>query len=394
MFKYSVITRDGSQQELDIDVSAYKEAGELGLSLSQLLERKYPADRKYGSTFEQCMQSSGLFLRNDAETGIRATNMKEVIDGSVQVNMGAITRSDGANRHTVSGRLLFPEVIMQIIESELSESKEDFLGGYNSLIATTAFVTSPRVDQPIIDVTGPQADEYRSQPIAQLAEPAALITITVGEKSFNVPTKSIGLQISDQALEATSLDLVGIAITQQARQERIRMVLEQLSAMISGDVDFNEAALSSVTQTSFDGTAAAGTMTQKAWVKYLRANYQKMNISNILCDVDTALKIQDRTGKPTVTNDDPTSPRIDVTFSVQNLGIAPPRILLVDSTVSGADTVIGLDSRFAIRRVVNVNAAYSAIENYVMRRATSFRVDYGEMAQKLMTDAWSVMTIA
>lgn len=394
MFKFNVVTRDGQQTDLDIDVTAYREAGERGLSLSQLLEQKYPSDPARGSTFEQCMQSANLLLRNDPKTGLRASTMKEVLDGGVQVNMGAITRNDGADRNSVAGRMLFPEVIMQIIESELSESEEVFLGGYNRMIATTAFVTSPRVDQPIIDVTAPRGDEYRSQPIAQLAEPAALISITVGSKAFNIPTKSIGLTISDQALQATTLDLVGIAVTQQARQERIRMVLEQLSAMISGDTDFNETALSSIAQTSLDTSAATGTMTQKAWIHYLWDNYKKMNITNIICDLDTAMKIENRTGKPVITGDNPNSPRIDTLFTLENLGIPTPHILPVDTTVSGADTIIGLDRRFAIRRVVNVSAAYSAIEAYVMRRATSFRTDYGEMAQKLMTDAWSVMTIA
>jgi hypothetical protein len=128
-------------------------------------------------------------------------------------------------------------------------------------------------------------------------------------------------------------------------------------------------------------------------VKYLRANYRKMTITDIICDIDTALAIEGRSGKPTINSDDPNSPRIDALFTLQNLGISAPRILLVDTAVTGANTIVGLDRRYAIRRVVNVAASYSAIEQYVMRRATSFRVDFGEIAHKLMTDAWSKMTL-
>jgi len=52
-----------------------------------------------------------------------------------------------------------------------------------------------------------------------------------------------------------------------------------------------------------------------------------------------------------------------------------------------------LDSRYAIRRVINVSASYQAIEQYVMRRATSFRVDYGFIMHKLFSDAWQAMTL-
>ena len=394
MPKYSIVAQDGQRTEIDVELDDYRSAGENGLSLTQWLNQKFPADEKYGSTFEQCMQSAGLFVHHDNAAGIHPPTMKQILDGSVKFNAGPITRNDGSANNTVTGRLLFPEVILQIIQSELDSSDDDFLGGYNNMVATTAFVTSPKVDQPIIDVTAPRDGEYRSQPIAQLAEPAALITITLAEKSFRIPTKSIGLTISDQALEATTLDLVGLAMTQQARAERVRIVEEALAAMISGDTDFGESAISQTTTTStLDPAATATKVSQLSWIKYLRQYYRKMRISHIICDIETAVLIEGRENKPTVQTDDPRSPRIDSLFSIENLALSPPRVLLVDSTISGANTIIGLDNRYAIRRVVNVNAAYSAIEQYVMRRATSFRVDYGEMSQKLMADAWSVMTI-
>ena len=282
-------------------------------------------------------------------------------------------------------------MILQTVATELDENADDFLNGYQNMVATTQNVNSAKVDQPIIDTTGPKAD--RSQPTAQLAEPAAMVSITVSDKSFRVPTNSIGLQISDEALQASTLDLVGLALTAQAREQRISDVEADLNAMIAGDADRSEAALASVTASSYDGTLAAGSISQTAWLKFLRANYRKLSISHILCDIDTAIKIEARSGKPTINDDDPRSPRIDALFSVENLGLTAPRVLLVDANVLGTDTIVGLDSRWAIRRVVNVSASYQAIEEYVMRRATSFRFDYGETANKLYTDAWHMMTL-
>ncbi len=392
---YTVFDGKGNPQKVPVDVIDYKRAAGAGVSLSQYLNTKVvDYDVSRGTPFEQMMASAGMFIRSDPATGLKSPTMKQIMDGGLDINVGTIVRPDGSGNNTPSGRLLFPEVILQIIESELTEDKSDFVDGYNQMVAQTQSVTSPKVEQPVLDTTAPRDAKYANQPISQLAEPAAMVTVTVSDTSRKIPTKSIGLTISDEALQATTLDLVGLAMTHQAREERIRMIEGNISAMVSGDTDLGESALSSVTAQSFDaGIAAAGVMSQAAWIKYLRQNYQKMSISHILCDVDTALALEGRTGKPTINDDDPRSPRIDTLFSVENLGLTAPRILLLDTALIGANTVVGLDSRYAIRRVINVNAAYSAIEQYVMRRATGFRVDYGEISHKLFTDAWSQMTL-
>ena len=40
-----------------------------------------------------------------------------------------------------------------------------------------------------------------------------------------------------------------------------------------------------------------------------------------------------------------------------------------------------------------VGHAYDGIEEYVMRKATGFRVDFGEMATRLYDEAWSVLSM-
>ena len=389
---YSFIDASGQRQEVTLDITAYKRAGEQGLSLSQYLEREYPSHPDHGSTFAQMMQGCGMYLASDKETGLRAPSMKAVLEGNAQILTGALVRNDGTQRNTVSGRLLFPEVILELMASALTEDYDDFLGGYNQMIAITTNVTSPRVDQPQIDVTAPEAS--RSQPIAQLAEPATMVTITLSEISYAIPNKSIALLISDQALQATTLDLVGLTMTAQARGERIYMVEEQLGAMINGDDDWGESAVSAITAQSLDSTiAAAGEISQKAWIHYLRDDYRTKTINWIMADIDTALAIENRSGKPTVNTDDPNSQRIDTTFSIENLALPRPRVLVLEHSFIGANTIVGIDSRYAIRRTVNVAAAYEAIEQWVMRRATAFRVDYGELAKKLYTEAWKKMTL-
>jgi len=165
-------------------------------------------------------------------------------------------------------------------------------------------------------------------------------------------------------------------------------------------VDRNETLLSSVKVDSFDaGIVAAGVITHKAWIKYLRASYRKMNIDYIMCDIDTALAIESRSGKPsafattTTTGDDSANSPFSLTYSVANLGLVEPKILLLDTSVIGANTMVGIDSRTAVRRVINASASYSAIEQFVLRKAQAMRFDYGELSHKLYTDGWSKATL-
>lgn len=384
----------GDVMEVPFNVLMYKEAADAGLTLSQLLNQKYGDATdigKYGDVLAQAMAATNIFTRHDQRNGYRPPLMSEMFNANIQ--MSAITRGDGSNRSTVAGRMLFPEILMRTIESQLRDNYDDFLGGWSNMIAQTQTVTGPAFDQPIINVQKPR--EYSHQPIAQLAEPDVMMSITTGEKSWKIPTKSIGMIISDQAAAATTLDLVNLAMTAQARQERINMVEADIAAIISGDVDRNETAKSSFTAQSLDaGVTTAGTISHKAWVKYCYKNRRTMHVNAAICDLATAMAIEARSNKPTRdTIFVPGAEAFNQGITVDNLTGADPKLLIVDDGVIAANTFAGLDTRFALRRVINIAAAYSAIEEFVLRRATAFRVDYGEVTHSLYTDAFKVMTL-
>ena len=392
--KFKFFDAEGKVQEGTISEESYKAAAANGMSLSQWMTNTYETDEsKYGDVMAQGLASCGFVLKEDSQRGFRPTKLSQMIGNGLSVRAGSITSPDGSGNNTPAGRLFFPEVVLQSIESQLRSDKTDFFQGFTSLIATTETVDVPEVKRPVINVTAPEGSE--SQPTAQLAEPAAMVTITAADRTDPIPSKGIGLMISDQAMQNSSIDLVGIAMERQAYGERVRMVEGQLADVISGNSDLGISALSSVTAQSFDSSiSAAGTLTQKAWIHYLRAEYQKRSITNIICDIDTALAIEGRSNKPTNQTDDPRSPRIDSLFNVDNLGITAPNVFLVDTAVAGANTLVGLDNRFSLIRYINTSAQYDAIEAFLLRRATGFRVDYSEGVKRLYDDAFSVMTLS
>lgn len=379
--------------EAEVGINDYKAAGKANQSLTQYYAAKYPTESGKPSAFTQFCAAAGIRVRPDLETGMPATSMAEILDGTAAKQVGTVLRPDGSDRGGTAGRLLYPEVMLQLIHSNLHDSKEDYLKPWESAIALRTTVSSPRIDQPTIDVTAPE--NSKAQPIGQLAEPAVMVSITLSERAYTIPTKSIGLQIADQALEATTLDLVGIALSSQARGERIRRIEEDMGNIINGDTDFGINAVSFVNASTLD-TDIPGTygFTQRAWVKYLRSNYQTTTITHLLCDIDTALEIEGRNGRPTVFNDTSSQSNLfDAMYSIENMGLPVPKILLLPTSIVGADQIVGFDSKYALHEITNVTASYSAIEEFVLRRSVAMRFDFGIALFKLYDEAFSGVTV-
>ena len=390
--KFKFTDLNGQLQEGEITVTDYAAAAADSLSLTQYLNRKYPTDSaKHGGILQQAMASNGLLIRSDDGLGMQSTKLSEVFNGT-RIQAGAITAPDGTANTTPAGRIFFPEVILQTIAAALLENKGDFFQGYESLIGGTETVNAPEFKRARIDVTAPEGSESMST--AQLAEPPVMVSITAADTTTAIPAKAIGLMVSDQALASTSFDLVNVVMGRQAYGERVRMVTAQLSDVINGNADLGMSALPTFQSSTLDSTAvSAVTFSQKAWVHYLRDNYEKMTVTNIICTIDTALALENRVNKPTNQNEDPRSSRIDTLFNIDNLGLTPPRVFLVDSSVVAEEMVVGLDSAWALRRYINVSANYEAIESFVLRRAKGFRVDHGEVLTRLFDDAFTVMDI-
>lgn len=394
-FKSSFIDTAGQRQEVDLSLGMYQEAANSGLRFSQYINSTFETNSElHGTAFEQMMAASGLFLSEDKATGIRPPKLSQVLNGDVGVNMGGITRPDGTNALTVAGRFLFPAVILEILESQLLDDTTGYEAIFNSMSAQNLSVDSPRFDQPLINLSPPRSN--RSQPIAQGSEPPGMATITLSEKSYRIPSFSIGLEVTEEAQRAATLDLVALAIREQGIGERYARVNEDIKSMVTGDTDLGISALSSENISTYDSAATGGTMTQKGWLKWLRKDYQKLTIDWVMCDIDTYLAIEGRTGRPTYLSNVGSDERQNVTPIVANPGL-PDNVkffLLPDSTILGANTLVGIDSSKAFRTVTYTGATYTAVEQFVMRRTTAMRCDFGIARFRLFDQAWKKLVLA
>jgi hypothetical protein len=389
-FKTSLIDSMGQRQEVKLSLDDYREAERRKMSLPQYINSKFKTDpSRYGQPFMQFLAAAGLFTRADRDLGIRPPTMKEVLDGTVPVSMGPISRPDGQDALTASGRLLFPALVLEMVESALRRDDSTYAAVFNRMVATTVNINSPRYEQPVVDLSGPQGS--KSAPIAQGAMPHTMVTIKLADRSFRMPTYSIGLEITKEAQEASTLDLVSMVVREQALRERADRIDEDLAAIVAGDVDASSAygPLSVVAATTYDAAATGGTMTHAAWVKFLRSKWRQRSIDWVITDLDTYLKIEGRTGRPTTQDDAAKDGRLNSLPTAANPGIEDRvNFFLVDdpSIIGGTNRLLGLDSRKAIRKVVYVGADYQATEEFVLRKTTAFRFDWSERHERLGFD--------
>lgn len=389
MFK--LYDEKGALLEIKPDVNEalawYREAKDAGISVPALLAQKYPTDRaKYGSTFEQFCASTGLFLRPNREAGIRPPTVAEAMEGKVMFAGTVIREANPASR------ILFPSVIIEAIENKLKSDLTTDASIFGQLVAVELSIAGEKYEQPVLNFSKPEQGRHAG--IGQLALPNTLLSITASDVTRKIPTVSLGMEISDQAAAITSLDLVSLALTRQAEVERAERAMGYLQSIVNGDADVGQAALSSITSDSLDNAVAAGALSHKAWVKFIRKSWKKRHINWVMSDLDTLFKIENREAKPNIQTDDPKSPRINPTFDVVNPQWQNVKHFLLDDGVFATDKIVGLDSRFGIVRVRNILAEYQAVEEFVLRRSKAMRFDFGEMCYRLFDEAFEVMTIS
>jgi len=384
------IDNTGAIQDFPLDATIYRQANDAALSAMAFINQQCPTQADAPTAFEQMCASEGMYLGRNEAFGIRPATMKAILHGEMQA--GSITKDS-----TPASRILFPMFQMAAMENKLRAKDYGVLALFNGAAAVVDTLDNDRFERPILDYSKPES--ARSRLTAQLSEPASMLSITASDKSYRITGTSIGLEISDQALTSTSLDLVTMAMTRQAETEMMERIEQTQLAFLNGDVDLDMAALSAVpgavsTAGSLDVASATG-ITQKAWVKWLFNGSRKRKITHVICDLDSALEIENRKGRPSVQGDNQTSKRIDTLENVIN-PMWPDQVQVFISMDPNwpAKTIVGFDSSYGYHVVNSSVLNYSAAEAYAMRRSQKYRIDTGMIAYRLFDEAWSVLTYA
>jgi len=406
VFKYR--DSSGNLKEGFFSLNDYRIAADNNMTPSMVVNARHgDFDPAYGSAFHQGQSYLGIFPRSIPERGIIASSVRDVLDGTCASKLSGLQLATGATivspntpigNSTPVTRLWFAETIRDFIESEMQADYGMEEAAFNGMFAINETINSEVWTQPVIDVTAPGAQDFRS--IAQNSLPSQMVSITASQTSKALGAVSLGLQISDQALRSASFPLVATIVQSQARGARIRTLFRALNDVIVGNKDAGESALQSTSfKTAFDTSAAANTITHAGYLRMLWNPERTYAWDYLIGRLDAYMAIENRTGRPLVYDASGTPNRgNEGTYGINpgnpqliNFAAQAPRFLAVPEGVIPGSQILALDSRDALMRVTNVAANFAETERQVMQRTNFWRWDFSEIIVRFREEALALI---
>ena len=380
--EFKATLQDGTgQHEITLGMELYKsEQGFVGA-----LNSRFPTPQGMPTASEQLFAQCGLYRTADLKAGIKPAKIRDILDG------GGLSAAGTAPGNTGISRFVAPAAILSGVQNDIYEDRTGVLAQFMNLVAFTQSVPGNRYEKPVFNYD--PARNSRAKPVAQLAEPTSIGLLTVGEQSGTIPIFASGLEISDQAMDYFGFAEVQKCMSIMATYDIAERADGWLLSMMAGDADHGMAALSGdqveKAVTIDSAIAAAGVLTQKAWIKWIAKHSKRAPITHVITDIDGALAIQNRTGRPTANTDNQTSQRMDTIEVVMDpLWPSNLPIYIVTDTNWPVNTILGISKPNAIVLHESSTAQYSSVEQFVTRRSTKFRVDFGACASRFYTRAF------
>lgn len=400
---FTLVDKDGTVSKVEITaeemlLGAKAEA----CTPQQYINNKFPnADLSVGPAFRQFQASLGIASPGrDNPFGVKAKSMGELLNIEASVsNTGIVTSPFGT-----ASRALTVISIIDKIEAEVAKDRTTDIVTFDSMVGTRLTVNSEHFEQPVIDYGTPDGPQQaKAGRVAQGANPHKMVTFKTADRIRRIGAWSIGMEWTDQALKATTLDFVTMTTQRYLEVERDERAYRYVADLYQGNADLIVGSVPAVTSVSLDVASTGGVLTHKAWVKFLARNRKFRRITHAIMDLDTYLKVEGRVGRPSTNNYDPSLVRIDPQgMVINNTFGSDVKIFLVEPATDGgpvpAHTIYGLDASAAITMVTNSNAVYSAVEEYAMKRTTALRMDWSEEVFRTFGDTdlrlFDVLTIS
>jgi len=390
--KVSFIDKTGARQEIAVTMADWKEARNKNVTLRQLINTKYETAADT-DVFNQICASAGLIMKPNHKFGIQSTPISNIFDDL------APQAAEVQHSNPIQSRTLFPAFMLEYVEDKMAVDRAGAVAAFEQMVANTTSVPNYRAEQPVISygqAGGPESTRSRAR--TELTAPPSMMSITASDRTFSIPEMTLGIEISDRAMAATTLDLVGLALTRQREVEGYARVGEDLLSLLQGNADISTmtAALAQTTANSLSSaTLTTGELDDEAWVAWLYKDLNKCRVSHVITDLAGAQAITKRANRPTQYTDKSTDDRIQVTSNIFYPAlIENVQIYVVDPSMSWpANTIMGIDRDYAIQRYRSVAASYSDIERFVLRRGTGFIISHGEIMTRLFSDAYKVLSL-
>jgi len=223
----------------------------------------------------------------------------------------------------------------------------------------------------LVAITTPiDGDAYRAyyltdvtaqERMARVTEAAELprVKLTGGDHAIRLYKYGRAIEASYEALRRQRLDRVALHIARLAVQNEVDKVATAIDVLVNGDGNDGTAA-TSYNLTTLDSATTAGNPTWKAWLAYEMKFTSPYTCSVALMQESIALQLRLLN---TGTANAPVPP---TKFSIINPDGGLVRIGWTSD--APANTIVGIDTRFALERVVEVGADIQEIERWATRQ--------------------------
>ena len=401
---FAYIDKTGAQQQVDITAEEmFSGAHKANLTPAAFINQKFAdADLSIGPAFKQMQAGLGICSPgSDNPFGLRSASMASLLDGTG--GFGANTQQNTTPFGTASRAFTIISVI-DAIESAMAKDRTTDADNFYGMVGSTLALNSEHFEQPVVDygtVGGPET--AKAQRAVQGANPPRIAFFKTADRIRRIGSWTVGMEWTQQALRATTLDFVTMTMARYLQVERDERAYRYISDLYNGNGDLVVGAVPAVTTTSLDALATGGVVTHKSWIKFLARNRKYRKITHAICNIDTYLKVESRTGRPGSNNYDPTLSRIDVNLVSPNQTFGGDvKWIIVEDAASGGpvpdNTIYAIDASSAITLVTNSNAAYSAVEQFAMKRTEAMRMDWSEEVFRTFGDtdlrSFDILTIA
>ena len=357
--------------EFDVNLQTLKEAKKLGLSLSEYLEKVDPSeqyDNALGelNALERQLYKKGIVLSHNPSKGLVPTKLSTIFD------------SDDTGL-----RLLFAEYVYAKAKETLFTADRYNLG---RIVANTRYI-----DGAVAEVLSIDYSNIEDKPKFILTPGAEIPTVVIswGTEVVRLAKSGVAFEFTDEFVRRARIDMVSKLMERMSISDKRKHFNYAVKEGL-----FNGTTVENV---SAYGVAAGSYIDYQAWLKWLNS-FGEYTCDVVFADINSALKIV-LMDKPNLAPGDVLNALMAAkannepyVSNVSNLQKSP-EIMIIDDGVLPANTIVGIDSRFALEHLIENGSELQALESFARKGVKVLTVSLYDGYTKFMPDAVKSLNI-
>lgn len=352
--------------KINLNRNMYRQAALDRLTFSQYLEKIAPAPEGSGlDAFEVQLKERGIVTKTDYAKGISASIM------------------ENAFYRTEDNDVLFPEFVSRTVrEAMVKDTVLPYLIGQYTTINSNSYKTIYCDDDP------------DNQSLKRVTEAASLPRAVLTTRNQEVKIYKYGraIEASYEVIRRMQIDLLALHIGRFGVQAAKDKVQDVLTIAVAGDGNSNAAEI--LTLTSLDATATPGTLTAKAWIKFLM-NFEEFACDTIVADKDAFLQI--------LLTDLGTYTAADVIRLLGQGATSGVRLTAPQLPANGvnmfwndsmtANYILGLNKNYAIEQVTEAGSEISEADKFITNQTQVLTISENSGFSKIFKEATKVLNL-